>query len=408
MVDSLRQGKDRKRLLQFLMGLDECFSNVRGQILLMQPLPNANKAYAMMKQEERQMETSTPKFLTPTVMYTFNNSKASNTHTTFQNTMQTRTSTIPNTRKSAFKPGVICGNCQKEGHYQSECYQLVGHPVGHPLHGKVKPQGNRTNSGTNKTSNFIPRTINLATRQGSGQDDASIKLMKLMTEVYYLRNKVQKMESELWNLTVKNNDLTVYTQRFQELTMLCTKMVHEEEDRIENLMDQKLKGYVVKNAENKRRLEVNQRDNHGQQPPFKRPNVGGQNMARAYTAGNNERKPYNGLLPLCNKCGGDANPDSNVVKGGKGEKSKLNIISCTKTQKYIKKGCPIFLAQITKKESVDKSEEKRLEDVPTVREFSKVFPEDFPGLPPTRQVEFQIDLVPSAALVARTPYRLAP
>ncbi|GKE99284.1 hypothetical protein Tco_0022635, partial [Tanacetum coccineum] len=65
-----------------------------------------------------------------------------------------------------------------------------------------------------------------------------------------------------------------------------------------NLMDQKLKGYVVKNAENKRRLEVNQRDKRGQQPPFKRPNVGGQNMERAYTAGNNERKPYNGLLPL--------------------------------------------------------------------------------------------------------------
>ncbi|GJS76297.1 putative reverse transcriptase domain-containing protein [Tanacetum coccineum] len=69
-----------------------------------------------------------------------------------------------------------------------------------------------------------------------------------------------------------------------------------------NLMDQKLKGYAVKNAENKRRLEVNQRDNRGQQPPFKRPNVGGQNVARAYTAGNNERKPYNGPLPLYNKC----------------------------------------------------------------------------------------------------------
>ncbi|GJU42406.1 putative reverse transcriptase domain-containing protein, partial [Tanacetum coccineum] len=50
--------------------------------------------------------------------------------------------------------------------------------------------------------------------------------------------------------------------------------------------------------------------------------------------------------------------------------------------------------QVTKKETKDKSEEKRLEDVPTVRDFLKVFPEDFPGLPPTRQVEFQIDLVP--------------
>ncbi|GJQ95569.1 putative ribonuclease H-like domain-containing protein [Tanacetum coccineum] len=95
-------------------------------------------------------------------------------------------------------------------------------------------------------------------------------------------------------------------------------------------------------------------------------------------------------------------------RGGKGEKSKLSIISCTKTQKYIKRGCPIFLTQVTKKETEDKSEEKRLEDFPTVPDFSEVFLEDAPGLPPTRQVEFQIDLVPGAAPVARTPYRLAP
>ncbi|GKC42093.1 hypothetical protein Tco_1059815 [Tanacetum coccineum] len=81
--------------------------------------------------------------------------------------------------------------------------------------------------------------------------------------------------------------------------------------------------------------------------------------------------------------GGEASPDSNVVKDevlivqgdrdGKGEKSKLSIISCTKTQKYIKRGCPIFLAPVTKKETEDKSEEKRLEDVLIVRDFLKVF-----------------------------------
>ncbi|GKC63843.1 putative reverse transcriptase domain-containing protein [Tanacetum coccineum] len=84
-----------------------------------------------------------------------------------------------------------------------------------------------------------------------------------------------------------------------------------------------------------------------------------------------------------------------IVQGDssdKGKKSKLSIISCAKTQKYIKRGCQNFLAQITKKETENKSEEKRLEDVPIVRDFSEVFPEDLPGFPP----------------LARAPHRLAP
>ncbi|GJT78657.1 reverse transcriptase domain-containing protein, partial [Tanacetum coccineum] len=52
--------------------------------------------------------------------------------------------------------------------------------------------------------------------------------------------------------------------------------------------------------------------------------------------------------------------------------------------------------------------QKRIKDVPVVRDFSEVFPEDLPGLPPTRQVEFHIELIPGAAPVARAPYRLAP
>ncbi|GKG26192.1 hypothetical protein Tco_0399338, partial [Tanacetum coccineum] len=58
------------------------------------------------------------------------------------------------------------------------------------------------------------------------------------------------------------------------------------------------------------------------------------------------------------------------------------------------------------KETEDKSGEKRLEDVPIVQDFPKVFPEELLGLPPTRQVEFQIDLMPGDAPVARAPYRL--
>nr|GFB63719.1 reverse transcriptase domain-containing protein [Tanacetum cinerariifolium] len=87
---------------------------------------------------------------------------------------------------------------------------------------------------------------------------------------------------------------------------------------------------------------------------------------------------------------------------------RLNIISCVKAQKYLSKGYDVFLAHITTKEAKDKSEGKRLEDVPIVRDFPKVFSEDFPGIPPARKVEFQIDLVPGVAPVARAPYRLAP
>ncbi|GJT48179.1 hypothetical protein Tco_0974336 [Tanacetum coccineum] len=100
-----------------------------------------------------------------------------------------------------------------------------------------------------------------------------------------------------------------------------------------------------------------------------------------------------------------------IVRGNgsdRGNETRLNIISCNKTQKYMLKGCPIFLAHVTTKETEDKSEKKRLEDVPIVQNFPEVFLEDLPGLPPTRQVEFQIDLIPSAAPVAWAPYRLAP
>nr|GEW74029.1 reverse transcriptase domain-containing protein [Tanacetum cinerariifolium] len=90
------------------------------------------------------------------------------------------------------------------------------------------------------------------------------------------------------------------------------------------------------------------------------------------------------------------------------KESQLNIISCSKAQEYMSKGCHVFLANITSTKDEDKSKGKRLEDVLVVREFLEVFLEDLPGITPTRQVEFQIDLVPGATPVARAPYRLAP
>ncbi|GJZ68113.1 putative reverse transcriptase domain-containing protein [Tanacetum coccineum] len=92
-----------------------------------------------------------------------------------------------------------------------------------------------------------------------------------------------------------------------------------------------------------------------------------------------------------------------IIRGDQ-SKTRLSLISCIKTKRYISRGYQVFVAQVMEK----KSAEKRLEDIPVVREFLEVFPENLPGLSPVRQVEFQIDLIPGAAPVARAPYRLAP
>ncbi|GJS42224.1 retrovirus-related pol polyprotein from transposon 17.6 [Tanacetum coccineum] len=74
---------------------------------------------------------------------------------------------------------------------------------------------------------------------------------------------------------------------------------------------------------------------------------------------------------------------------------------------YMLKGYHVFLLRITEKKTEKKSKEKRLKDVPVLWDYPEVFLEDLPGLSLTRQVEFQIDLLPNVAPVARSPYRLA-
>ncbi|GJU84403.1 putative reverse transcriptase domain-containing protein [Tanacetum coccineum] len=320
------------------------------------------------------------------------------------------------------------------------------------------------------------------------------ELMKLMTEVYCLRNEIQKMETELWNLSVKNNDMATYTQWFQELTMMCTKMVPEGEDQVEKfiggLLDN-IQGNVIA-AGPTRLQDVVQIANNLMDKKLK----GYFNVARAYTACNNEKKEYEGPLPYCNKCKlhhegpctvrcGHCQKDCPRVKnqnhgnkvrvpnargkayvlGGGADRSFLSntfstllditpsaldvsftiklVDERTSETSIMLRGCtlgllgnpfnidlmPIDLGSfdiiigidwlaknhavivydekiVTVKEDKDKSKEKRLEDVPTVRDFLEVFPEDLPGLPQLRKVEFQIDLVPGASLVARAPYRL--
>nr|GEV11734.1 putative reverse transcriptase domain-containing protein [Tanacetum cinerariifolium] len=118
------------------------------------------------------------------------------------------------------------------------------------------------------------------------------ELMKLMTEFYCPRSKIQKIEIELWNLTevylnnIQRNVIAAEATRLQD----AIRFAH-------NLMDQKLKGYA-RNVKSKRRFDSNPRDNHGQQLAFKRQNVRGQNVARAYTAESNKIKGYVRLSPI--------------------------------------------------------------------------------------------------------------
>nr|GEX14057.1 putative reverse transcriptase domain-containing protein [Tanacetum cinerariifolium] len=169
------------------------------------------------------------------------------------------------------------------------------------------------------------------------------ELMKLMTEVYYPRNEIQKMETELWNFPVKNNDMATYTQRFQELTMMCTKIVSDEEDRVEKFIGGALpycnrcklhhEGQCTIRCHNCRRIRHQTRDCRsvmavttqgtlglnqkvvtcfecGAQGHYRKncPKVKNQNC------GNKERVPKaRGKAYVLG--GGDANPGSNTVMG---------------------------------------------------------------------------------------------
>ncbi|GJR03788.1 hypothetical protein Tco_0526772 [Tanacetum coccineum] len=90
--------------------------------------------------------------------------------------------------------------------------------------------------------------------------------------------------------------------------------------------------------------------------------------------------------------------------------------------RWLPKRCPVFLfrtgdlisqgdeagKRILKHLRCIKADEKKLDDIRVVRDFPEVFPDDLLGLPPVREIEFRIDLIPGASPVVKSPYRLAP
>nr|GEV07507.1 putative reverse transcriptase domain, ribonuclease H-like domain, aspartic peptidase domain protein [Tanacetum cinerariifolium] len=272
-------------------------------------------------------------------------------------------------------------------------------------------------------------------------------LKKKMTNKYCPHGELKKLDIELWNLEVKGNDVPPYTNRFQELTLICTKFVANENEKIDKyisglpdniyenvksskprtldetieltngLLDQKLHTYAER-ADNKRKIDDTSRNNHGhQQQPFKKQNVakgdcpklknknGGNRNAQGwvYAVGNTEK---NENAPV--------NPDSNVVTdlgsfdiitGMDWLRRCHAVIVCDEKLVQIPYGNETLTFRGNKSNN---GRESRLTVISCSKDFSEVFPEDLPGLPPARPIEFQIDLISRAVPVARAPYRLAP
>ncbi|GJZ30356.1 reverse transcriptase domain-containing protein [Tanacetum coccineum] len=185
-------------------------------------------------------------------------------------------------------------------------------------------------------------------------------LKKMMTVKYCPRGEIKKLEIELWNLKVKGTDITSYTLRFQELVLMCGCMFPEESDKVEKYvgglpdmirgnvmsyrpqtmeeaiefandqMDQKLITITKRQAEQKRKLEYNARNNQGCQQQNKRQNTG-----RAFTARPGEKKEYTGSLLLCTKC-------NYHHKGPCAPRSTQNAATCYEcgAQGHYKRDCP--------------------------------------------------------------------
>ena len=97
------------------------------------------------------------------------------------------------------------------------------------------------------------------------------------------------------------------------------------------------------------------------------------------------------------------------LPGGKvvvfrGQKQNQKLLTMMQTKRLLKQGCEAYLAYVvdTEKKIPD------IKEVEVVNEFEDVFPKDLPGLPPDRDIEFAIELIPGAAPVSKAPYRLAP
>nr|GFA16232.1 reverse transcriptase domain-containing protein [Tanacetum cinerariifolium] len=222
------------------------------------------------------------------------------------------------------------------------------------------------------------------------------ELKRLLTNKYCPRTEIKKMEDEFYNLSVKGNDLNTYVRRFQELSVLCPNMVPNNEKLIEVFiggLPRSIEGNVTASKPQtlEEAINIAQRD-------------------VPYITQDLAQSGVESVKSQCSKTNINANERTYLLRD-KNAHQDPNVFTVSTTKYHAKIICDEKVVHIpidSETLIIRGDRNKRLEDIPVVREFSDVFPEDLPGLPPVLQVEFQIDLILGVAPVARTPYRLAP
>ncbi|GJS05453.1 putative reverse transcriptase domain-containing protein [Tanacetum coccineum] len=202
------------------------------------------------------------------------------------------------------------------------------------------------------------------------------------------------MEEELYNLTVKGNDLKPYVRRFQELTVLCPNMVPNTEKLLEAFIGGLSSNWPLDTKKLPKQRKASTRSKSTTSDKL-----------FVYACGE-KRALYKSVRKTTSMPRKSLHANEIRIYAHQGPDMVRYHAKILYDEKVVH--IPINGETLIIRVMEKKSDEKRLEDIPVVKEFLDVFPEDLPGLPPVRQVEFQIDLIPGAAPVARTPYRLAP
>lgn len=191
----IEERENRRRLLQFLLGLHESFTTSRGQILMMSPLPDVNHAYSLIKQDEKQKQGYSS-IMNGTALFTGNHAFkqpkwSPNKQASFGNSHQSQTGGNAN-------EGVKCSHCHGGNHTVDKCYYIIGFPPSHPKHPANRNKSRFSmNKGPNsyKRSNnsIVPSTANAAMESEVKEEKFSTTNVPTLFQMQQFKEQMEQM-----------------------------------------------------------------------------------------------------------------------------------------------------------------------------------------------------------------------